>query len=1020
MNEPPESLNQPIGVVTSLTGRAFAVSVGGVERALVVGDQVYPNEMLRTAGASTLVVDFGDGRRIDLGRTSEALLDEEVYGRDVDALREQAVAESAAIQAAIAAGGDPVDIAEPPAAGNEASDSIQEAVRVDRTGRVGVVEAGYETGGFGADFRDDFAEPGGRLIEGLPVNPVPSGPSLAISTDDAALAADETALLTFQFSEAVTGFTFEDVAVTDGTLSEFTQLDADTWTARLTPPADFNGDLTVAVADASYTDLEGNVGSGDSLDLTVDTLGPTLEISTDDANLSAGETAAITFQFSEAVAGFDASDIAVAGGTLAALTQLDADTWRAVFTPEENFAGRATIEVADATYSDLAGNQGAGDALPLTVDTVVGDGSPTLTITADDAALAADETALLTFQFSEAVTGFTFEDVAVTDGTLSEFTQLDADTWTARLTPPADFNGDLTVAVADASYTDLEGNVGSGDSLDLTVDTLGPTLEISTDDANLSAGETAAITFQFSEAVAGFDASDIGISSGDLIGFSQVDADTWTATYVPDDTFEGDVAVSVADASYTDLAGNDGSGASLPLTVSATAQIDAQPDAGEAVLGEYIYVNDGVNRLAKVHVQTGATEDVVTTAQTFLDIASDGSSAVYGVTQDGDLYTIDPTTGDAAQIGPLRVDFVSTLAMGDDGMLYAVAFGDNQWGAYTVDAATGAAALIKPLDYGSFGDIVVAEDTLYFTSVTSDGDALIAVDLRDAADGGTVIGPTVADAFGLALGPDQGLYATALSVLYQVDTTSGAFTFVADMALGPALGAAPDGTAPVTGNVLTNDTDPEGDPLVVSAIATADGSATAAVTETVATTLPGSFGVLTIDAAGDYTYVVDMANPVVLALNPDEFLREEFAYSVTDGDTTANAALSIDINGGPTPERQVGTAEADLLGFDDLPAVSEVAQPVAALFIAADGAAGALARSASEPLSLADVLAPDADANVLFVEDGPAATSDLAAAALAMAGFSGTPGQAAGLNARVTLDSAYAPIEASTIDDSVI
>ena len=131
MNEPPESLNQPIGVVTSLTGRAFAVSVGGVERALVVGDQVYPNEMLRTAGASTLVVDFGDGRRIDLGRTSEALLDEEVYGRDVDALREQAVAESAAIQAAIAAGGDPVDIAEPPAAGNEASDSIQEAVRVD-------------------------------------------------------------------------------------------------------------------------------------------------------------------------------------------------------------------------------------------------------------------------------------------------------------------------------------------------------------------------------------------------------------------------------------------------------------------------------------------------------------------------------------------------------------------------------------------------------------------------------------------------------------------------------------------------------------------------------------------------------------------------------------------------------------------------------------------------------------------------------------------------------------------------
>ncbi|MGK7779626.1 Ig-like domain-containing protein, partial [Acinetobacter baumannii] len=61
-----------------------------------------------------------------------------------------------------------------------------------------------------------------------------------------------------------------------------------------------------------------NLGTGDVLDGTdgfvVDIIPPTLAITTDDLALATGETANITFTFSEAVTGFDVSDIAVVGG----------------------------------------------------------------------------------------------------------------------------------------------------------------------------------------------------------------------------------------------------------------------------------------------------------------------------------------------------------------------------------------------------------------------------------------------------------------------------------------------------------------------------------------------------------------------------------------------------------------------------------------------------------------------------------------------------------------------------------
>ncbi|WP_225995879.1 beta strand repeat-containing protein, partial [Acinetobacter oleivorans] len=390
-------------------------------------------------------------------------------------------------------------------------------------------------------------------------------PTLAITTDDLALAAGETANISFTFSEAVTGFDASDITLVGGTLGALTTTDNITWTAVFTP--DGTGTApSITVADNTYTDLAGNLGTGDVLDGTdgfvVDIVPPTLAITTDDLALAAGETANISFTFSEAVTGFDASDITVVGGTLGALTTTDNITWTAVFTPDGT--GTApSITVADNTYTDLAGNLGTGDVLDGTDGFVVDIVPPTLAISATDLNLALGESTTVTFTFSEAVTGFDATDVTLTGGTLTGLTTADGGvTWTATFTQDGSATAP-SITVADNTYTDLAGNLGTGDVLDGTdgfvVDIVPPTLAITTDDLALAAGETANISFTFSEAVTGFDANDITLIGGTLSALVTTDNITWTAVFTPDGTGTAP-SISVANGTYTDLAGNLGTG----------------------------------------------------------------------------------------------------------------------------------------------------------------------------------------------------------------------------------------------------------------------------------------------------------------------------------------------------------------------------------------------------------------------------------------------------------------------------
>ena len=169
------------------------------------------------------------------------------------------------------------------------------------------------------------------------------------------------------------------------------------------------------------TDAAGNAGTGttNSNNYAIDTLRPTATIVVADTALQAGETTLVTFTFSEAVTGFTNADLTIANGTLTAVSSADGGiTWTATFTPTANITDATNLITLDNTgVTDAAGNAGTGTTTSnnYAIDTL----RPTATIVVADTALQAGETSLVTFTFSEAVTGFTNADLTIANGTLT-------------------------------------------------------------------------------------------------------------------------------------------------------------------------------------------------------------------------------------------------------------------------------------------------------------------------------------------------------------------------------------------------------------------------------------------------------------------------------------------------------------------------------------------------------------------------------------------------------------------------
>ena len=91
----------------------------------------------------------------------------------------------------------------------------------------------------------------------------------------------------------------------------------------------------------------------------------------------------------------------------------------------------------------------------------------------------------------------------------------------------------------------------------------------------------------------------------------------------------------------------------------------------------------------------------------------------------------------------------------------------------------------------------------------------------------------------------------------------------------------------VSGDVLTNDTDPEDDTLTVTNVSFGDDTVAAG------SSIQGTYGTLTLNADGSYTYAADA--DYLDTLTDATGLTESFEYQISDGTDTATATLTVNV-----------------------------------------------------------------------------------------------------------------------------
>jgi hypothetical protein len=205
----------------------------------------------------------------------------------------------------------------------------------------------------------------------------------------------------------------------------------------------------------------------------------------------------------------------------------------------------------------------------------------------------------VTAVFSEDVTGFIDTDVSLGNAAVTNFTPVDAASYTIEITPTG--GGDISIDIPAGVALDaaMEGNTAAV-QVNVVYDFL-PSVDIQGEPATFNSTAPFDVTVEFSEPVTGFIDTDVSVTNADVTNFIPVDGDTYTVQITPtaaadisidiaagvalDATMNGNTAAVQAIVAFANLApvanvGADrvvGEGASVTLDGSASS--DISPDA---------------------------------------------------------------------------------------------------------------------------------------------------------------------------------------------------------------------------------------------------------------------------------------------------------------------------------------------------------------------------------------------------------------------------------------------------------
>ncbi len=277
---------------------------------------------------------------------------------------------------------------------------------------------------------------------------------------------------------------------------------------------------------------------------------PSVVISSSAADPVSG-TFDVTITFSEAVTGFDVTEILVGNGSASGFAGSGA-AYTATITPQADYEGDVVISVSANSVQDAAGNGNApSNELRVGTDTL----SPVLTITRDGSGVLTGAF-VANFTFSEPVDGFAVSSISSTSAiSVSDFTgPVSAgagEVYKATITPEA--SGAVHISVGADQFSDKAGNRPAAPSeLTLSADLDPPTFTFSPIEV-IQTQNDFTVNFTASENVSGLELSELVAENATL---SELNINDTAYSVKVTTAGTGEVSLSIPAGVAEDAAGN--------------------------------------------------------------------------------------------------------------------------------------------------------------------------------------------------------------------------------------------------------------------------------------------------------------------------------------------------------------------------------------------------------------------------------------------------------------------------------
>ncbi|WP_281646398.1 LamG-like jellyroll fold domain-containing protein [Parendozoicomonas sp. Alg238-R29] len=407
-------------------------------------------------------------------------------------------------------------------------------------------------------------------------------------------------------------------------------------------------------------------------------------------------------------------------------------------------------------------------------------------------------------------------------------------------------------------------------------------------------GDSLALTHVGSTDVASSGATSIAGQYGTLL----VAADG-TYSYVPSNSALGG---GVDTFSYTISDGNSTAQATLTVNVLADsfASNDSVSITEQAVPDDVSYL---ISSSGELSLFDPVSQEVVPLGNVTGITGGSGGIGVamldgtlYGIGTSG-LYTIDPVSLQTSYVADHTLPFdPSGFGGGPNGMLYATSFDGNIHSIHPTTGATTALTNTPGSGPSYYYDLVELDGSLFTVGYTFNEWFVHRVDID--GDGNVTIVPLTQTALTDNPSPllvqDGQLYGfNGINELVAIDKTNGTVSSVSNV----SELSFPNDTADylshstLEGNVLTNDIGAQS----VTSILDINGNAVTVTSGGV--DVETAHGVLNIRSNGSYTYTLNNQAEQVDNLAQGETANDRFVYTTTSGSATAQAVLTVNING---------------------------------------------------------------------------------------------------------------------------